>query len=312
MAPPPDPGLLAALPAPALVVDRATGEVLGASDALARLLGREPAELVGARPPHPWLLAEDEHGAWVLGAAGVPVRAEVARGDLGLHARVVLLHPVPEDRLEEGWRLETLGLIAAPFTHRLNNALAAALGTTELMQALAPPGSADAHRLERIRASAGEARDAVAALRRLLAPPLEHRGQVALAEVASEAVRLVRATGLAWRAELREDYPAEPLRVRGSAGELLRLVVTLLALALGERPGVVVVALRRAGPSARLRVGAEAEREPAGLDALGPGLATSLAAAFAIAARHGGRLAVDAPAGSRPLLELALPALDGP
>ena len=79
---------------------------------------------------------------------------------------------------------------------------------------------------------------------------------VSLQEVAERTVELVRCTSAGKSVELREQYPNEPLHVRGSSARLGQIFLSLLVNAQQALPdgGTVTVQLERDGDWAVARV----------------------------------------------------------
>jgi signal transduction histidine kinase len=205
------------------------------------------------------------------------------------------------EALLEAGRLTGLGELVRGFAHEINNPLFGMLGLVELLLLEIEPGTKAHDRLSLVQQSGLEIKRITQSLLGFARVEPEVTGVLSLQEVAEKTVELVRCTSAGKSVELREQYPDEPLRVRGSSARLSQVLLSLLVNAQQALPagGTVTVQLERDGEWALARVtdtgpGIDADAR-AGLfepfaTTKGGGTGLGLAASLEIARAHGGDL----------------------
>jgi signal transduction histidine kinase len=229
--------------------------------------------------------------------------------------------PTRDDLLRAG-KAAALGELTPGVAHELNNPLFAILGLVDFLVAEAEPDSRAHRRLTVVRDTALEMRAVLRGLLDFARESADTHALVDLAETVRETVEFVRQTSSAKDVELVERLPSQEIAVFGSRNQLRQALLHLLTNAHAALPGggLVTVALEERGAWARLTVADSGDGVPAELRERifepffttrpgGSGL--GLAAARAIAERHGGTLELRAAdEGTRFVLELPLEAAD--
>lgn len=212
-----------------------------------------------------------------------------------------------------------IGRLTPALIHELNNSLLVLLGTADLELAMLPEGSKERERMETVRDAGGEIRDAVSQLAGFTRAPLEGEEQLSLVEVGQAAAALTRRLRLQRDIDFEDKYCDEDLMVRGNEGQLIQALLHMLTngFLASTSGGTVRLELVREGNEAVALVSDEgagippeqAEQvfelfETTRLDQHGSGI--GLAAARAIARRHGGELELR-PAATGTVFALRLP-----
>jgi two-component system, NtrC family, sensor kinase len=215
--------------------------------------------------------------------------------------------PLPEsstserEALLDAGRLTGLGELVRGAAHEINNPLFGMLGLVELLLREIEPGTKAHERLSLVQQSGLEIKRITHSLLGCARADSAVTEVVSLQEIAATTVELVRCTGAGKSVELREEYPNEPLQVRGSPARLSQVFLSLLVNAQQALPtgGSVTVQLERDGDWAVARVtdtgaGIDLDARPGLFEPFtttkdgGTGL--GLAASLEIARRHGGDL----------------------
>lgn len=212
-----------------------------------------------------------------------------------------------------------IGRLTPALIHELNNSLLVLLGTADLELAMLPEGSKERERMETVRDAGGEIRDAVSQLAGFTRAPLEGEEQLSLVEVGQAAAALTRRLRLQRDIDFEDKYCDEDLMLRGNEGQLIQALLHMLTngFLASTSGGTVRLELVREGNEAVALVSDEgagippeqAEQvfelfETTRLDQHGSGI--GLAAARAIARRHGGELELR-PAATGTVFALRLP-----
>jgi signal transduction histidine kinase len=212
-----------------------------------------------------------------------------------------------------------IGRLTPALIHELNNSLLVLLGTADLELAMLPEGSKERERMDTVRDAGGEIRDAVSQLAGFTRAPLEGEEQLSLVEVGQAAAALTRRLRLQRDIDFEDKYCDEDLMLRGNEGQLIQALLHMLTngFLASTSGGTVRLELVREGNEAVALVSDEgagippeqAEQvfelfETTRLGQHGSGI--GLAAAQAIARRHGGALELR-PAAAGTVFALRLP-----
>jgi PAS domain S-box-containing protein len=261
--------LFDSLPVAIAVAEPVEREILSVNEAFLRLIGFEEDDVVGRRPPYPWLDAPDDGAELterplsepcktlfrhkdgrlipvevkrfpIPGADGEPVAVVALISDLSEHRRF-------EQQLAQSGKLATIGELAAGVAHEINNPLFAILGLVEFLLKEAEPGTKAHNRLVLVHQTGLEIKEIVRALLDFAREPSEERAVVSVRDAAHETVELFRRTSSAKAMELVETYDDGPTPVVGSPNQLKQIFLNLITNAsqslAGE--GIVEVAVRR-------------------------------------------------------------------
>lgn len=208
-----------------------------------------------------------------------------------------------DEQLIRSGRMVAIGWLTPALIHDLNNSLLVLLGIADLELDSLPPGSKERERMETVRDAGIEIRDSVARLAGFTRATLDDERKLSLVEVARSVVALVQRLRLQRDVTLEDSYCEEDLPVLGNEAQLAQALLHLLmnAFQAAEPGGQVRLELRRedergvalvadSGPGVEP---SQSERifdlfETTKLESRGGGL--GLAAARAIARRHGGEL----------------------
>ena len=229
---------------------------------------------------------------------------------------------LPEEQLIRSGRMIAIGRLTPALIHELNNSLLVLLGTADLELDSLPPGSKERDRMETVRNAGGEIRDAVSQLATFTRSPLEGEHKLSLVELGRSIAALTRRLRLQREVGFEDSYCEDELDVEGNEAQLAQALLHILtnAFQASGTGDTVTLELKREGGNAVALVrdsGAgvaddQAEQifelfETTRLDQQGSGL--GLAAARAIARRHGGELELR-PARSGSVFALRLPLAD--
>ena len=148
-----------------------------------------------------------------------------------------------EERLQQGQKLESLGVLAGGIAHDFNNLLMAVLGNASLLETLYAPGPEAQRCLDQIEEATRRASDLC---RQLLA--YAGKGQFVLASV--DLNELIAGTthllqvSISKKIELRFDLAPSLPRIRADLTQLRQVLMNLVinaADAIGDRSGVIAV-----------------------------------------------------------------------
>jgi PAS domain S-box-containing protein len=337
--------LFEALPVAVLVTHPESGEIFSANRAFGELVGLAPRDIVGATAPFPWesdvpeidfgccagpdgclasvdALFRREDGRLVpveltpllvRGDGGEPVAAVRLVTDLSERRRF-------EQQIVQSGKLAAIGELAAGVAHEINNPLFAILGLVEFLLKESEPGTKAYDRLTLIQQTGLEIKDVVRALLDFARERSDEFELVSLHDVVSQTIDLVRRTTLRKEIEIVETYPAEPLYVLASAGQLKQIFLNLVtnaqqAMADG---GSITFALERDGHSGVVQVTDTGPGIPKDvIDRIfdpffttkrelgGTGLGLALSQSIAVS--HGGSLVAYSPPGAGAEFTLRLP-----
>jgi len=229
---------------------------------------------------------------------------------------------IPEEQLIRSGRMVAIGWLTPALIHELNNSLLVLLGTADLELTSLPPGSKERERMETVRDAGIEIRDAVSQLATFTRSPLKGEHRLSLVELGRSIAALVRRLRLQREVGFEDSYCEDELDVDGNEAQLAQALLHILtnAFQASGAGDTVTLELKREGGNAVALVidsgdGVANDRaeqifelfETTRLDKKGGGL--GLAAARAIARRHGGELELR-PALSGSVFALRLPLAD--
>ena len=155
-----------------------------------------------------------------------------------------------EAQLHQAQKMQAIGTLATGIAHEFNNVLRAILANVELARMDAPAEHAVRESIEEIDKASRRARDIVQRILAFARPQPAQRRRLCLAEIASEAIRLLAPTvppGVRLEAAFGADTP----EILGDATQIHQLLLNLCANALqaiGSGPGNITV--RTCGVSA--------------------------------------------------------------
>ena len=162
--------------------------------------------------------------------------------------------PLPEsgtserETLLEAGRLTGLGELVRGFAHEINNPLFGMLGLVELLLREIEPGTKTHERLSLVQQSGLEIKRITHSLLGFARAESEVIEVLSLQEVVEKTVELVRCTSAGKSVELQEQYPNQPLHVRGSSARLGQVFLSLLVNAQQSMPsGGTVTRWMRSG-----------------------------------------------------------------
>jgi PAS domain S-box-containing protein len=183
----------------------------------------------------------------VVGQASPSGGIVVNARDISERLRSEEAHRALEGQLRQSQKLETLGTLAGGIAHDFNNIMQAILGCTELARLKTGPESAANVYLERTMEVALRARDLVRQILQFSRQGDRQLAPVAVHEIVTEVVRLLRATFPA-TIEIRQDLAEEGV-VIGDATQLHQVLINIATnarQALGSSPGTLDISVRRA------------------------------------------------------------------
>jgi signal transduction histidine kinase len=225
----------------------------------------------------------------------------------------------PEEQLIRAGRMVAIGRLTPALIHELNNSLLVLLGTADLELDMLSPESKEYEHMKTVRDAGNEIRDAVSQLAGFTRSPLEDEYELSLVEVGRSAAALTRRLRLQRDIGFEDGYCDDALIVRGNEAQLTQALLHMLTngFQASASGSTVRLELVRKGDEAVALVSDEgasgvpeqADRifepfETTRLDQQGSGI--GLAAARAIARRHGGELELR-PAASGTVFALRLP-----
>ncbi|HWK48085.1 MAG TPA: ATP-binding protein [Stellaceae bacterium] len=235
-------------------------------------------------------------------------RAEVERREL-------------EQQLQHAQKIEALGQLAGGVAHDLNNALVPILALTELVLQDLPAGNHDRGPLELVLAGAKRARELVRQILAFSRSEQAARHEFDLADIAGEALLMLRATVPSTIALADSIEPALPMV--GDPGQLHQVLVNLVmnaAQAIGDGQGTVTVQALRESDGSHIRVSVadtgcgmdEATRarvfEPFfTTKEVGKGTGLGLSIVHGIITNHGGTIDVESSPGHGTRFDILLP-----
>jgi signal transduction histidine kinase len=290
--------------------------------------GEEPVELE-------MLLAryqtEDEHAyhlrddRWMM----VSYRHLPGGGRVGLWTDITAIKRADEqqrrlkalEQMYRSQRLEALGTLAGGVAHELNNTLVPVVALIKLVSRRLLDGSRERSNLEAVTQARERARDLV---KQIVAFSRKHelrREVFDLAEVALEALSLLRAS---IPSNVRLNQAGTPrMPLRGDPGQLHQVIVNLVtnaAQAIAEAQGTITVELREDDDDGHMRLsvldtgcGMDEAAETRMFEpffttkVVGQGTGLGLAVVHGIVTSHGGCLHVESTPGRGTRLEVVLP-----
>jgi len=164
-------------------------------------------------------------------------------------------------------RQAALGELAAEIAHEINNPLFAILGLNELLLKDADPGTKAHERLLLVEQTGLEIKELVRALLTFAREPTDEIDTLALHDVVTEGLELVRHTSASKGVEIVERVEADRVEVEGNRNQLKQVLLNLLtnarqALADG---GTITVSVSTEGDRAVVRVSDTGPGIPDGL-----------------------------------------------
>ena len=317
------PALYEALPAPVVVESLDDGSVVGANTAFLRLVGRDAADVEGARRPYPW--QPDPADGTFVRADGSQVPVAIATSLLGDGNAVSVVTDLTEtlrldQQLAQSGKLAAIGELAAGVAHEINNPLFAILGLTEFLLKEAEPGTRAHERLELIQQTGLEIKEIVRALLDFARENPDERVVVPLEDVVRATVDLVRRTNAHKGVELVAAYDGSDALVDASPNQLKQVLLNLIGNARQAMPngGTIRVGVRRDGEHVLASVADDGPGIPARAlpHVFEPfyttrrhegGTGLGLAVGLGIAESHGGSLTVVSEPGHGATFTLRLP-----
>jgi signal transduction histidine kinase len=317
--------VLAAVLGVSFLVARRTTRGLARIEAAARALGS--GELAVRLP-----VAGDDEIAQVSrtfnGMAGElqAARVHLERWNEELKAQVEARTRELQDaqaRLVEAQKLAAIGQLGAGVAHEINNPLTGILGNAQLLLEAAPAGHPDREPLAEIERLARRCRDVTQNLLRFSEQREEPRFEEldlnrVVAEAVSLAERHVRDAGIPLEVQLATPAP----RVRGDAGHLAQVVLSLLSNARTACAGCggagIAIRTARAGEEVELSVrdggrGIAPEHLPRIFEPffttkdLWSNVGLGLSVSYRIVSEHGGRIRVESRPGAGSVFTVRLP-----
>jgi two-component system sensor histidine kinase HydH len=198
---------------------------------------------------------------------------------------------VTEEELGRIGRTLAIGQLAPGVIHEINNPLFAILGILEFLLADTQSGTKAYERLQLVQQSGLEIKDVIRALTDFAREPQDDRFELALDDLAAEAIRLFRRTSVSRDVELDLETGPGLLSVHGNPNMLKVAVLNVLTHASQAMPqgGTVRIDVARAGAS----VTASIAYEGGGSSMEQPGDGLGLAIARALLQQQGGDLIRD-------------------
>jgi PAS domain S-box-containing protein len=334
-------GIIDSSPAGMVVLDASDG-VISANPAFARVVGKERSEVVGL--PIEALLPVrplPEPGSRPTEASYCTLAGEEHHFQLScawLHhserqLRILIVHDISErvameNALREQDRLASLGMLAAGVAHEVNTPLTGISSYAQLLLADTPEGDPHHGLLKKVEQQTFRASRIVNNLLEFARDRNSEYRRVALNQVISETLDLLKERSSKRRIRVHWEPPAESVYVVGSDGELQQVLTNLILNAqdaMAEQGGELTLQLSAQGDAATIVVedtgtGIPAERlekifQPffsTKLTRGGTGLGLSIS--YDIVRRHGGELRVSSKLGrgTRFVVELPRQWGDGP
>jgi PAS domain S-box-containing protein len=148
-----------------------------------------------------------------------------------------------ENQLQQAQKMQAIGTLATGIAHEFNNVLRAILANVELARLDTPADHPVRESIEEIDKASRRARDIVQRILAFARPQPGQRRRLGLAQVASEAIRLLGPT-LPARIELATEFGADTPEILGDATQIHQLLLNLCAnaaQAMGADPGRITV-----------------------------------------------------------------------
>jgi PAS domain S-box-containing protein len=262
------------------LADAETGILLDCNRALAAMVGRSSAELIGQHqsvlhapedprgerhtlgferttaspdaPVHSARLASPDGRGRDAEVKGTLIQSGGRRLVVGVFRDVTERRRAEEERralearLLQAQHLESLGVLAGGIAHDFNNILGGIMGFAELTLQDCPEGSSTRQNLEQVLAGALRARDLVNQILAFSRQAGMEARPLQLRPLLREALRLVRAS-LPASIEIRREMDQAVAAVEADASQIHQVIMNLCAnaaYAMREAGGVLTVALR--------------------------------------------------------------------
>lgn len=249
------------------------------------------------------------HSSWVVETGQICVFFEDITEQLLLKQRIA--------RQEKQNMLDTL---VAGVAHELNNKLTPVLGFADLLQATAPE-SFRAHTVY-IRQSAEEAAKIIRQLLNLSRPAAGQSDALEFKKLCEDVTQMLRFQLMEAQCVLGLELPANPVWVRGDAGQLKQVLINLILNGIhameGVRQPTLTVAMRSDGNMVELRIsdvgcGISGENLERIFDPFfttkGPrGTGLGLSVSLGIVQQHGGEISAESTPGEGSTFVVRLPA----